>query len=388
MMLSGLPSEVSMVTTREPTPGEATTPAPELLAFDHLEWWVGNARHAAHFFVAGFGFDVVAYAGPETGARDRQSYVLRQGDLCFVVTSALDPDSEVAAHVRRHGDGVRDVAYLVHDVDEAYRRAVARGGTGAEAPRSSSDDDGELRRAAVGAFGDTIHTLISRDAYRGLFAPGYEPASLPVDLGRPVGLTGYDHVVVNVERGRLDEWVAWYERVWGLRQMQHFSEDAISTEYSALRSTVVWNGGRVVQPINEPAPGRRKSQIEEYLDYYHSPGVQHVAIRTDDIIATVSALHERGIRFLRVPDTYYDEAPERLGELGADLPWEQLASLGILVDRDTQGYLLQIFTENVASRPTVFLEIIQRAGARGFGEGNFKALFVSIEAEQARRGNL
>ena len=298
------------------------------------------------------------------------------------------PASEIAEHVRQHGDGVRDVAYLVHDVDEAYDRVVARGGNGLEPPQSKSDEGGELRRATVEAFGDTIHSLISRDAYRGVFAPGYEPTSLPVNLGRPVGLTGYDHVVVNVERGRLDEWVAWYERVWGLEQMQHFSEDAISTEYSALRSTVVWNGGRVVQPINEPAPGRRKSQIEEYLDYYRSPGVQHIAIRTDDIIATVSALNERGIRFLRVPDTYYDEAPERLGELGAGLPWEQLAALGILVDRDAQGYLLQIFTENIASRPTVFLELIQRAGARGFGEGNFKALFVSIEAAQERRGNL
>jgi 4-hydroxyphenylpyruvate dioxygenase len=388
MMSSRLPNEVEMVTTAKPTPGGATTPAPELLAFDHLEWWVGNARHAAHFFVAGFGFDVVAYAGPETGARDRQSYVLRQGELSFVVTSALDPASDIAEHVREHGDGVRDVAYLVRDVDETYRRVVARGGTGVQEPQSTNDGEGEFRRAAVVAFGDTVHALISRDAYHGLFAPGYEPASLPVELGRPVGLTGYDHVVVNVERGRLDDWVAWYERVWGMQQMQHFSEDAISTEYSALRSTVVWNGGRVVQPINEPAPGRRKSQIEEYLDYYRSPGVQHVAIRTDDIIATVSALHERGIRFLRVPDTYYDEAPDRLGELGADLPWEQLAALGILVDCDAQGYLLQIFTENIASRPTVFLELIQRAGARGFGEGNFKALFVSIEAEQARRGNL
>ena len=377
-----------MRTTAEPTPGEATTPAPELLAFDHLEWWVGNSRHAAQFFVSGFGFEVVAYAGPETGARDRQSYVVREGDLHFVLTSALDPSSEVAAHVREHGDGVRDVAFRVHDVDEAYRRVVARGGTGLQEPQSTSDADGDLRRATIAAFGETVHSLISRDAYRGVFAPGFETASLTVEVGRPVGLTDYDHVVVNVERGRLDDWVAWYERVWGLQPMQHFSEDAISTEYSALRSTVVWNGGRVVQPINEPAPGRRKSQIEEYLDYYRSPGVQHVAIRTDDIITTVSALHERGFRFLRVPDTYYDEAPSRLGELGADLPWEQLASLGILVDRDTQGYLLQIFTENVASRPTVFLELIQRAGARGFGEGNFKALFTSIEAEQARRGNL
>jgi 4-hydroxyphenylpyruvate dioxygenase len=362
--------------------------APELLAFDHLEWWVGNSRHTAHFFTTGFGFEVVAYAGPETGMRDRQSYVLRQGSIDFVVTSALDGSSEIARHVQAHGDGVRDVAFRVGDAEEAYRRLLARGVDGLQPPVVTRDDAGELVRATVRTYGDTVHSLIERDHYSGPFAPGFEAHTLDTELGRPVGLVGIDHVVANVEQGKLDEWVAYYERVWGMREMQHFSEDAISTEYSALRSTVVWNGGRVVQPINEPAAGRRKSQIEEYLDYYGSPGVQHIAINTDDIVATVSALRERGIRFLRVPDEYYDEAPERLGELGAGLPWEQLAELGILVDRDPRGYLLQIFTENVASRPTAFLELIQREGARGFGEGNFKALFVSIEAEQERRGNL
>jgi 4-hydroxyphenylpyruvate dioxygenase len=362
--------------------------APELMAFDHLEWWVGNARHTAHFFTAGFGFDVVAYAGPETGMRDRQSYVLRQGGIDFVVTSSLRAGSEIGCHVQTHGDGVRDVAFRVADAEETYQRLIARGAESVHPPALSRDDAGEVVRATVRAYGDTVHSLVERDHYAGAFAPGFEPETLGAGPGRPVGLSGIDHVVANVEEGKLDQWVDWYARVWGMSEMQHFSEDAISTEYSALRSTVVWNGDRVVQPINEPAPGRRKSQIEEYLDYYGSPGVQHIAINTDDIIATVAALRERGIRFLRVPDAYYDEAPQRLGELGAGLPWEQLAALGILVDRDARGYLLQIFTENVASRPTAFLELIQREGARGFGEGNFKALFVSIEAEQARRGNL
>jgi 4-hydroxyphenylpyruvate dioxygenase len=362
--------------------------APELMAFDHLEWWVGNARHAAHFFASGLGFEVVAYAGPETGARDRQAYVLRQRDLVFVLTSALDASSEVAAHVHAHGDGVRDVAFRVADAEEAYRRLLARGADGVQPPVLSRDDRGELVRATVRTYGDTVHSLIERERYAGVFAPGFMPDTIDAERGRDVGLIAIDHVVANVGRGQLDEWVAWYERVWGMYEMLHFGEDAISTEYSALRSTVVWNGGNVVQPINEPAAGRRKSQIEEYLDYYGSPGVQHIAIGTDDIVGTVSSLRDRGIRFLRVPDAYYDEAPQRLGGLGADLPWERLAALGILVDRDAQGYLLQIFTENVSSRPTVFLELIQREGARGFGEGNFKALFVSIEAEQARRGNL
>lgn len=366
----------------------ATDPAPELVGFDHVHWWVGNARHTAHFFAAAFGFDVTAYSGPETGQRDRQSYVLEQGDLRYVVTSALDGTSDIAEHVRRHGDGVRDVAYQVADAEAAFERAVARGGKIAGEPTRLADDDGEAVLASVKAYGDTIHTVVQRDGYGGTFLPGYEPASLDIRIGAPVGLTRYDHVVGNVEEGRLEEWVDWYGQVWGLRPLQHFSEDAISTEFSALRSTVVWNGGKVVQPLNEPAQGRRKSQIEEYLDYYGSPGVQHIAMRTDDIIATMTSLRDRGVRFLRVPDTYYEEAPARLEGLDVDLPWKRLAELGILIDRDSEGYLLQVFTENVASRPTVFLEVIERRGARGFGEGNFKALFTSIEAEQARRGNL
>ena len=368
----------------EPGPG----PAPELLGFDHVEWWVGNARHSAQFFTSGFGFAVEAYAGPETGRRDRVSYALRQGDIRFVVTSALDGTSEIADHVRRHGDGVRVVAYRVADAREAHARAVARGGVSAQEPREYRDEHGAVVIGAIRTYGDTVHNLVERDDYNGAFLPGFEPAAQPASVGALVGLTRFDHVVANVEDGRLAEWVAWYDRVWGLGQLQHFGEEAISTEFSALRSTVVWNGGQVVQPINEPADGLRKSQIAEYLDYYGSPGVQHLALRTDDIVATVAALRERGIRLLHVPPDYYEEAPARMAGLDVELPWAQLAELGILVDCDEHGYLLQVFTESVASRPTAFLEIIQREGARGFGEGNFKALFVSIEAEQARRGNL
>ena len=360
------------ITADRLAPG-SLVPPPELLGFDHLEWWVGNARHSAHFFAAAFGFEVVAYAGPETGVRDRQSYVLRQGDICFVVTSALDDCSDLAGHVRVHGDGVRSVAYRVADVAREFDRAVARGG------RAAGD-------ATIAAYGDTVHTLVARKD--GALFPRYEPASLDIAAAGSIGLTTIDHVVANVDEGDLDEWVAWYKQVWGLRPLQHFSEDAISTEYSALRSTVVSNGGRVVQPINEPAPGRNRSQIEEFLDYYGSPGVQHIAMRTDDIVATVGALRDRGVRTLRVPAAYYDEARGRMAEMGDGLPWAQLADLGILVDRDADGFLLQVFTEPVASRPTVFLEIIQRGGAHSFGEGNFKALFTSIEAEQSRRGNL
>jgi 4-hydroxyphenylpyruvate dioxygenase len=376
-----------MAVVTDPRLGAHPGPAPDLLGFDHVEWWVGNARHTAQFFVSGFGFEVTAYAGPETGRRDRISYVLTQGEIRFVVTSALDGTTDIAEHVRRHGDGVRVVAYRVADAREAHARAVARGGVSLESPTESRDDHGAAVIATIAAYGDTVHALVERDAYHGVFLPGFEAASVPFALGSAVGLTRFDHIVANVEDGRLAEWVDWYAR-WGLGELQHFDENAISTEFSALRSTVVWNGDRVVQPINEPAEGRRKSQIAEYLDYYDSPGVQHLALRTEDIVATVSALRERGIRLLHVPADYYDAAPARMAGLDVDLPWEQLAELGILVDRDDEGYLLQVFTETVASRPTAFIEIIQREGARGFGEGNFKALFQSIEAEQDRRGNL
>ena len=357
-----------------------------LEGIDHLEWWVGNARAFSAFMASGFGFDIVAYAGPETGVPDRLSYVLEQGEIRFVVTSALDPASEIGAHVRAHGDGVRDVAFTVADAAAAYDAALQRGGVGLRPLRVDEDEGGKVLRATIGAYGDTQHTFVERANYSGVFAPGFELAELARPAGAAVGLGHVDHVVANVELGALDRWVGFYQRILGFEQLVHFDDEAISTEYSALMSTVVWDGSRIVLPINEPAQGRRKSQIEEYLDYYGTPGVQHVAMRTDDIVVAVQALRERGVRFLSVPPAYYEEARARMA--GIDLPWAQLAELGILVDRDPEGHLLQIFTETVSGRPTVFFEIIQREGARGFGAGNFKALFEAIEREQARRGNL
>jgi 4-hydroxyphenylpyruvate dioxygenase len=361
-------------------------PAPTLGGIDHLEWWVGNARAFTGFLESAFGFDVVAYAGPETGRRDRVSYLLQQGRVRFMVSGALHPDSPIAEHVRTHGDGIRDICFLVDDVAGAYESALARGAGSERTPATDTDAHGAIHHAAIRAYGDTVHTFLDRSAYTGPFAPQFEPTDLVRPVGPDVGITRLDHVVANVERGSLDEWVAYYETVLGFDQLTHFSDDQISTEYSALMSTVVWNHDKVVLPINEPAEGRRKSQIEEYLDFYGSPGVQHIALHTVDIVETVRALRARGVRFMDVPEEYYDEARQRLA--GIDLPWDTLAPLGILVDRDHDGYLLQIFTETLTDRPTVFFEIIQREGARGFGEGNFKALFESIERAQARRGNL
>jgi 4-hydroxyphenylpyruvate dioxygenase len=363
---------------------------PKLGGIDHLEWWVGNARAFAAFLASAFGFDPVAHAGPETGRRDRVSYLLEQGDVRFLVTGGLTPDSPVAEHVRRHGDGIRDIAFIVDDVDAVYDAALARGARSFRAPADDVDEGGHgvIRHAAIATYGETVHTFLDRSRYEGPFAPQFEPSPLRAPVGPAVGIARVDHVVANVELGTLDEWVGYYEKVLGFDQLVHFSDEAISTEYSALMSTVVWNHDRIVLPINEPAEGRRKSQIEEYLDYYGSPGVQHIAMRTADIVSSVRALRDRGVRFLDVPPSYYDEARDRMAGLDVELPWRELAELGILVDRDHDGYLLQIFTETVTDRPTVFFEIIQREGAKGFGEGNFKALFEAIEREQARRGNL
>ena len=373
--------------TREPRTGSSVVPEPPSLGgIDHLEWWVGNARAFAGFLAAAFGFRPVAYAGPETGRRDRVSYLLEQGGIRFMVSGALGPDSPIAAHVREHGDGIRDVCFLVDDVDAAYESVLARGATPERAPADDVDDHGTVRHAAIRAYGDTVHTFLDRARYDGPFAPRFQPTDLLPPVGPDVGLGHIDHVVANVEQGHLDEWVGYYRDVLGFDQLTHFDDDQISTEYSALMSTVVWNHDKVVLPINEPAEGRKKSQIEEYLDFYGSPGVQHIAMHTDDVVDTVRALRQRGVRFMDVPPEYYDEARDRMA--GIDLPWEALAELGILVDRDHDGYLLQIFTETLTDRPTVFFEIIQREGARGFGEGNFKALFESIERAQARRGNL
>jgi 4-hydroxyphenylpyruvate dioxygenase len=365
---------------------DATAAPPVLGGIDHLEWWVGNARAFSGFLAAAFGFDLVAYAGPETGRRDRVSYLLQQGRVRFMVSGALHPDSPIADHVRTHGDGIRDICFLVDDVSAAYESSLARGAASERVPATDRDGHGSIHHAAIRAYGETVHTFLDRSAYTGPFAPQFEPTDLVRPVGPEVGITRLDHVVANVERGRLEEWVGYYETVLGFDQLTHFSDDQISTEYSALMSTVVWDHDKVVLPINEPAEGRRKSQIEEYLDFYGAPGVQHIALHTPDIVAAVRALRTRGVRFMDVPPEYYDEARARLD--GVELPWEALAELGILVDRDHDGHLLQIFTETLTDRPTVFFEIIQREGARGFGEGNFKALFESIERAQARRGNL
>ncbi len=365
----------------------APSVAEQLRGWDHLEWWVGNARAVTAWMAAGFGFDVVAYAGPETGVTDRVSYVLGQGDVRFVITAGLGPDSEVSRHVMRHGDGIRHLAWRVEDAYVAASSAAAKGATVVAEPTSVNGDAGSVTTAAIATYGETRHLFVDRSGWHGGWGPGFTSDRLPTGpAGTPVGLTAIDHVVGNVEQGRLDDWVAWYKEVLGFTEMRHFDAEQISTPYSALRSTVVHNGAGVVMPINEPAPGLRKSQIEEYLDAYRGPGVQHIALATPDIVASVGAMRDRSVRFLAMPATYYDDARERV--TGFDLPWADLQRLDIEVDVDSGGYLLQIFTETVTDRPTLFIEIIQRAGATGFGEGNFKALFEAIEREQARRGNL
>ena len=370
------------------TPVVAPPATALLLGWDCIEFWVGNARTTAGFLMSAFGFHCTAYGGPETGLAGKASYVLEQGDVRLVVSGALDADSPIAEHVRRHGDGVHDLAWLVDDATVAYRSAVGRGAASVREPWQEADSEGVLTLAQVAAFGDTVHTFVDRSRYRGtVLEPGYTTENLPnPSVGSPVGLLGIDHVVGNVEQGKLDDWVGFYRDVFGFAAMQHFAEDQIRTEHSALMSTVVWNGASIVMPINEPADGLRKSQIQEYIEHYDGPGVQHIALRTEDIVSTVQSLRERGVRFMSVPDTYYDDARERL--IGCDLPWEDLQRLNILADRDPNGYLLQIFTETITDRPAVFFEIIERRGATGFGEGNFKALFEAIERDQERRGHL
>jgi len=363
------------------------TPASHLIDWDCIELWVGNARTTAGFLMSAFGFECTAFAGAETGMRTKASYVLEQGSIRFVVSGALDAASPIADHVRRHGDGVHDLAWLVDDVDATFQAAIARGADAAREPWDETDASGTLRLAQVAAYGDTVHTFVDRSRYAsGVLEPGYTTDRLPPRPGGPrVGLTHIDHVVGNVQEGRLSHWVNFYASM-GFQAMQQFDADAIRTDYSALVSTVVWDGNKIVMPINEPAEGLKKSQIQEYIEHYDGPGVQHIALHTDDIVATVSALRERGVRLMQVPDTYYEEARVRMA--GHDLPWEHLQRLNILADQDEQGYLLQIFTETITDRPALFFEIIQRAGATGFGEGNFKALFEAIERDQAARGNL
>ncbi len=353
---------------------------------DYIEFYVGNAKQASLYYRAAFGFQLAGYRGPETGVRDRASYLLVQDKVRFVLTSALHPDSPIAEHHRQHGDGVRDLALWVDDCRASFAYAMAHGAVAVQEPTVLSDDQGEVVLAAIRTYGDTVHSLVERRNYRGLFLPGFRPAASRF-APAPVGLKYVDHCVGNVELGKMNEWVGFYERVMGFKNLISFDDKDISTEYSALMSKVMSSGNeRIKFPINEPAAGKKKSQIEEYLEFYHGPGVQHIAIATDNIIATVGALQTRGVEFLTVPGSYYDELLDRVGTIDEDLA--PLRDLGILVDRDDEGYLLQIFTKPVQDRPTVFYEIIQRKGARSFGKGNFKALFESIEREQALRGNL
>ena len=353
---------------------------------DYVEFYVGNAKQAAHFYQSAFGFQLVAYRGPETGVRDRASYLLVQEKIRLVLTAPLGPDGEIAEHVRRHGDGVRDIALWVDDARDAYEKAVERGAVSAYEPRRLADDDGEVVMAGIKIYGDTIHSLVERGNYRGTFMPGYQKRA-PRFQAKPTGLLHVDHCVGNVELGKMNEWVGFYERVMGFKNLISFDDEDISTEYSSLMSKVMANGNeRIKFPINEPAQGKKKSQIDEYLEFYRGPGVQHLALATHDIVATVTALRDRGIEFLKAPSTYYDELEARVGKI--DEPLDELRELGVLVDRDPDGYLLQIFSKPVEDRPTLFYEIIERKGARSFGKGNFKALFEAIEAEQALRGNL
>ncbi|MDX1509867.1 MAG: 4-hydroxyphenylpyruvate dioxygenase [Nitriliruptorales bacterium] len=371
----------------EPAPTDVKPDdAIHIKGYDAIEFWVGNAKQAAHFYRTMFGFDVVAYAGPETGVRDRASYVLQQRAIRFVFTTGLDPDHVITRHHAKHGDGVRDVAFQVVDAEHAHALALEHGAVSHKDPEVLTDEQGKIVTGSVKAYGDTIHSFVQRDDYSGPYLPGYEPLE-DAPAAEPVGLSSIDHVVANVELGMMNHWAKWYANVLGFTQFRHFTDEEISTDYTALMSKVLWDGvGRIKLPINEPAEGRKKSQIEEYLEAYGSPGVQHLALSTGDIVTTVAKLRERGMRFLRVPDTYYDEARERVGDI--DESWDALQELGVLVDRDEEGYLLQIFTEPVEDRPTLFYEIIQRHGATGFGVGNFKALFIAIERAQERRGNL
>ncbi|HTC23197.1 MAG TPA: 4-hydroxyphenylpyruvate dioxygenase [Gemmatimonadales bacterium] len=353
---------------------------------DYIEFYVGNAKQASVYYRTAFGYRLVAYRGPETGVRDRASYVLEQDKVRLVLTTPLRPEHPVAEHVQAHGDGVKDIALWVDDARKAYGDAIERGAQSASEPTVLRDADGEVITAGIRTYGETVHSLVERRNYRGVFMPGFVPLEAQYNP-EPVGLKYVDHCVGNVELGAMNRWVQYYERVLGFYNLISFDDKTISTEYSALMSKVVANGnGRIKFPLNEPAEGRKKSQIDEYLEFYRGPGVQHIAIATDDIVSTVTAMRDRGVEFLRVPTTYYDTVLDRVGRIDEDIA--PLRDLGILVDRDDEGYLLQIFTKPVEDRPTLFYEIIQRKGAKSFGAGNFKALFEAIEREQAARGNL
>ena len=355
-----------------------------LKAVHHVEFWVGNAKQAAYYYRKAFGFNQIAYSGLETNDREKASYVLEQGRIRMVFSTPLNGNNELAEHIRKHGDGVKDIAFHVDDAKSCYEACVARGAKSAYEPETISDENGSITRAAIYTYGETIHSFISHDDYKGPFLPGFIEKKVE---GEDVGLKYIDHIVGNVELGKMEHWVNFYADVMGFSQIQEFSDEDIATEYSALMSKVMESdNGRIKFPINEPAEGKKKSQIDEYLDFYDGPGVQHVALLTSDIIKTIKKLKENGVEFLEVPDTYYEDLTKRVGVIDEDL--EVLKKLKILVDRDDEGYLLQLFTKPVEDRPTVFYEVIQRKGSRGFGIGNFKALFEAIERHQAERGNL
>jgi 4-hydroxyphenylpyruvate dioxygenase len=355
-----------------------------LLGVDHIRFWVNNARQSAYFYHSLFGFDIIGYSGLETGVRDSASFLLAQNDLRMVFTAPVRPGHSMAPLIAEHGDFVRDIAFSVADVDWSYSAAVSRGAESAMEPTTFEDENGFVRIASIRTYGDVLHSFVNRSGYKGLWEPGWQPRSVK---GDGLGIMEVDHCVGNVELGQMNEWVKWYQDVLGFDLFISFDDKDISTDYTALMSKVMASGNqRIKFPINEPAEGKKKSQIDEYLEFFGGAGVQHVALRTDDIIHTVSRLRARGIDFLYVPKTYYDELPDRVGEIDEDI--RELADLGILVDRDEEGYLLQIFTKPITDRPTLFFEIIERKGAKSFGKGNFKALFESIEREQALRGTL
>ncbi len=353
---------------------------------DHIEFYCGNAKQSAYYYQSAWGYELIAYAGPETGVRDKASYVLQQGKIRLVLTTAMSADHEVSQHQLKHGDGVKVLALWVDDATKSFEETTKRGAKAVMQPTTFKDDNGEVVISAIQTYGDTIHKFVERKNYKGAFLPGFQPRKSNVPV-KAVGLKHVDHCVGNVELGKMNEWVKFYEDVMGFKLLLTFDDKDISTEYSALMSKVVSNGtGYVKFPINEPAEGKKKSQIEEYIEFYKGAGCQHIAIATDDIISTVTELRARGIEFLYVPDNYYEEVWQRVGKINEDV--EAVKRLNILVDRDDEGYLLQLFTKPVQDRPTVFFEIIQRCGAKSFGKGNFKALFEAIEREQELRGNL
>jgi 4-hydroxyphenylpyruvate dioxygenase len=377
---------MTIATTTKQT-SETQTDFLPLQGTDYVEFYVGNAKQAAHYYMNAFGFQAIAYAGPETGMKDRASYVVRQNKLTFVLTTALRPNSEMADHVYKHGDGVKALALRVDDATDAWQQTTKRGGKSYMEPQRLKDDNGEVVLSGIHTYGDTVHLFVERKNYSGAFMPGYRSWSNPHFAPTDTGLLYVDHCVGNVGWNQMNPWVKFYEEVMGFKNILTFDDEDISTEYSALMSKVMSNGnGYVKFPINEPAEGKKKSQVEEYLEFYNGEGVQHVAMATSDIVKTVSELMSRGVEFLKVPNSYYDDLLDRVGKIDEDL--EPLKELGILVDRDNEGYLLQLFSKPVQDRPTLFFEIIQRKGAKSFGKGNFKALFEAIEREQEARGNL